>query len=106
MRNVFEHLTEVGYLSGAIRIGGKIEAFSVGGRLGTRTVIVHIEKANTEYRGLYQAINNEFCKHMASNVKRINREEDMGLPGLRKAKLSYNPVKFIETYTVTFKCNE
>ena len=106
MRNVFEHLKDVGYLSGAIRIGGKIEALCVGGRLGTKTVIVHIEKANIEYRGLYQAINNEFCKHMASNVKHINREEDMGLPGLRKAKLSYNPVKFIETYTVTFKCSD
>ena len=95
------NLDKVGFLSGAIRIGGKIEALSIGGRLGTKTVTVHVEKANTEYRGLYQAINNEFCKAMASNVKRINREEDMGIPGLRKAKLSYNPVKLIEKYIVT-----
>jgi len=103
MRDVFLNLDTVGYLSGVIWIDGKIEALSVGGKLGTKTVTVHVEKANTEYRGLYQAINNEFCRHMASNVKRINREEDMGLPGLRKAKLSYKPVKFIEKYTVTFK---
>jgi len=103
MRDVFVNLDTVGYLSGVIRIGGKIEAISIGGRLGKKTVVVHVEKANTEYRGLYQAINNEFCKAMASNVKRINREEDMGLPGLRKAKLSYNPVRFIEKYTVSLK---
>jgi len=103
MRDVFLNLDTVGYLSGVIRIGGKIEAISVGGRLGTKTVTVHVEKANSEYRGLYQAINNEFCKTMASNVKRINREEDMGLPGLRKAKLSYKPVKFVEKYTVQLK---
>ena len=103
MEKVFENLENVGYLSGVILIGGKIEAISVGGRLGTGTVTVHIEKANIEYRGLYQAINNEFCRHMASNIKRINREEDMGIPGLRKAKLSYNPVKFIEKYTIYLK---
>jgi len=103
MHDVFVNLSTVGYLSGVIRIGGKIEAFSIGGRLGTKTVTVHVEKANTEYRGLYQAINNEFCRHMASNVKRINREEDMGIPGLRKAKLSYKPVKFVEKYIVTLK---
>ena len=100
MRDVFLNLDTVGYLSGVIRIGGKIEAISIGGRIGTKTVIVHVEKANIEYRGLYQAINNEFCKAMAANVKRINREEDMGIPGLRKAKLSYNPVKFVEKYKV------
>ena len=103
MRDVFLNLDKVGYLSGAISIGGRIEAISIGGRLGTKTVTVHVEKANTEYRGLYQAINNEFCKAMAANVKRINREEDMGIPGLRKAKLSYNPAKFIEKYTVLLK---
>jgi len=103
MRDVFLNLDTVGYLSGVIRIGGKIEAISIGGKLGTKTVTVHVEKANTNYRGLYQAINNEFCKAMASNVKRINREEDMGIPGLRKAKLSYKPVKFVEKYIVTLK---
>ena len=103
MRDVFLNLDTVGFLSGAIHIDGKLEAISIGGRLGKKTVTVHVEKANTEYRGLYQAINNEFCKAMASNVKRINREEDMGLPGLRKAKLSYNPVRLIEKYTIIVK---
>jgi hypothetical protein len=103
MADVLTHLEDVGYLAGIIRIGGKVEAISIGGQLGSKTVTVHVEKANVEYRGLYQAINNEFCRHMASHVKRINREEDMGIAGLRKAKLSYNPIKLIEKYIVKVK---
>jgi hypothetical protein len=103
MADVLTHLDDVGYLAGVIRIDGKVEAISIGGQLGSKTVTVHVEKANVEYRGLYQAINNEFCRHMASHVKRINREEDMGIAGLRKAKLSYNPIKLIEKYIVRIK---
>jgi hypothetical protein len=102
MRDVFRNLETVGYLTGAISIDGNLEALSIGGRLGKKTVTVHVEKANTAFRGLYQAINNEFCKHVAKDVKRINREEDMGIPGLRKAKLSYKPSMLVEKYTVTF----
>lgn len=103
MEDVFRNIDKLGYLAGAIRINGKIEAISIGGMLNSRTVTVHVEKANIEYRGLYQAINNEFCKHVASNIKLINREEDMGIPNLRKAKLSYKPVKLVEKYIVKFK---
>jgi hypothetical protein len=102
MHDVFYNLEAVGYLSGAILIDGSIEALSIGGHLGKKTVSVHVEKANTEFRGLYQVINNEFCRHVAKGVKRINREEDMGIPGLRKAKLSYKPCMLVEKYTVSF----
>jgi hypothetical protein len=103
MDDVVRNLGNVGYLTGAIRIGGKLEALSIGGLLGKKAVTVHVEKANIEYRGLYQAINNEFVKHLPPQIKLINREEDMGIPGLRKAKLSYNPVKMIEKYIVRVK---
>lgn len=103
MEDVFKNIEKLGYLAGAILIDGKIEALSIGGYLGKKTVTVHVEKANIEFRGLYQAINNEFCKHVASHVKLINREEDMGLPGLRKAKLSYKPVKLVEKHIAIFK---
>ena len=98
MEDVFRNIEAVGYEAGAIRIDGKIEAIAVGGRLGTKMITEHVEKANVEYRGLYQAINNEFCKHVASWAKYINREEDMGIPNLRKAKLSYRPCKLLEKY--------
>jgi len=103
MRDVFLNVDRLGFLAGAILIDGKIQALSVGGYLGKNTITVHVEKANVEYRGLYPAITNEFCKHVASHVKCINREEDMGIPNLRKAKLSYKPCKLIEKYIVKFK---
>jgi len=103
MTDVFNNLETVGYLAGAIKINGSIEAVSIGGNLSRNTVTVHVEKANISYRGLYQAINNEFCRHVAGNVKFINREEDMGIPNLRKAKLSYRPVKLLEKYIVVCK---
>ncbi|MCL1982637.1 MAG: phosphatidylglycerol lysyltransferase domain-containing protein [Clostridiales bacterium] len=103
MRDAFQTIEAVGYLAGAILINDKIEAISLGGVLGKNTVTVHVEKANISYRGLYQAINNEFCKHVASNVKFINREEDMGIPNLRKAKLSYKPAKLVEKYILVPK---
>lgn len=103
MEDVFRNIESVGYMAGAIRIGGKIEAIAIGGRLNKNTIVEHVEKANIEYRGLYQVINNEFCKSVGANYKFINREEDMGIPNLRKAKLSYKPVKLIETYIVVCK---
>lgn len=103
MVDVFNNLEAVGYLAAAILIDGKLEALSIGGRINRNTVTVHVEKANIAYRGLYQLINNEFCRHVASNVKYINREEDMGIPGLRKAKLSYKPVKLVESHIAIFK---
>lgn len=103
MRDVFNNLQSANLMAGAIFIDDKIEALSVGGRLNEDTVSVHIEKANTEYRGLYQVINREFCKRMPEDVVYMNREEDMGLPGLRKAKLSYKPIKLVEKYIANFK---
>lgn len=103
MEDVFVNLEKVGYSAGAILIDGKIEAIAIGGKLGKKTITEHVEKANIEYRGLYQAINNEFCRNVASEAKYINREEDMGIPNLRKAKLSYKPVKLLEKYIGVFK---
>ena len=103
MEDVFRNLEKVGYSAGAILIEGKIEAIAIGGQLGRNTITEHVEKANVNYRGLYQAINNEFCRNVASKAKYINREEDMGIPNLRKAKLSYKPVKLLEKYIGVFK---
>lgn len=103
MKDVFQNLEKVGYEAGAILIDNKIEALAIGGRLGNKMITEHVEKANVNFRGLYQAINNEFCKNTAAWAKYINREEDMGIPNLRKAKLSYRPVKLLEKYIGYFK---
>lgn len=103
MYDVFVNMETAGYSAGMILIDGNIEALAVGGRLGKETITEHIEKANINYRGLYQAINNEFCKDIADKATYINREEDMGIENLRKAKLSYKPVELIEKYIGEFK---
>lgn len=106
MEDVLNNLEEVGYLTGAILIDDQIQALSIGGFLGRNTVTVHVEKANTEFRGSYQAINNEYCKHLPDHIKYVNREEDMGIPGLRKAKLSYHPTELIESHILSFLENK
>ena len=83
---------------GIIKCDGKIIAFSLGERVSDDMVIIHFEKADTDYDGVYAAINNEFVLNEWMDVKYINREEDMGIEGLRKAKLSYCPCQMIETY--------
>ncbi|MEA4923333.1 MAG: phosphatidylglycerol lysyltransferase domain-containing protein [Eubacteriaceae bacterium] len=103
MKDVFLNIETIGYEAGAILIDGNIEAIAIGGVLNKNTVTEHVEKANVNFRGLYQAINNEFCRHVAYRAKYINREEDMGIPNLRKAKLSYRPCKLIEKHIIKFK---
>jgi len=100
---VVRNLNKLDYIAGAIIIDGKVEAFTIGGRSGEHTVTVHVEKANSNIRGLYQAINNEFCMHLDDTVEYVNREEDMGIENLRKAKLSYKPVELVEKYIAVCK---
>ncbi|WP_303835725.1 DUF2156 domain-containing protein [Ruminococcus flavefaciens] len=99
----FNYFHELGLMGGVIRIGGKVAAFTIGDRLNNDTFCVHIEKADTQYNGIYAGINNSFAKAAAYGYKYINREEDLGLEGLRKSKQSYHPAFLLKKYTVTFK---
>ncbi|AEV67823.1 DUF2156 domain-containing protein [Acetivibrio clariflavus] len=91
------------YEGALIKVNGKYEAFTVGELLNSDTAVIHIEKANDDIRGLYNAINQQFCENTWKNTVYINREQDLGIEGLRKAKLSYNPVKLVNKYTITCK---
>ena len=88
---------------GVIKVDGKISALAVGEELNTNTAVIHIEKANTEFDGMFPAINQQFAANCWSGYEFINREEDMGIEGLRKAKQSYNPVKLVEKFNVSGK---
>ena len=99
----FNYFNELGLTGGVIRIGGKVAAFTIGEKLNSETFCVHIEKADTNYNGIYAGINNSFAKAAAAGYKYINREEDLGIEGLRKSKLSYHPAFLLKKYTVTFK---
>jgi hypothetical protein len=94
------HFEELDYQGGAIKINSTIEAFSLGEPLNSDTAVIHFEKANPEIPGLYNAINQLFCSNEWSNIKYINREQDLGIEGLRKAKKSYNPHHMVNKYTL------
>lgn len=87
---------ELGLTGGMIRTRDGIVAFSVGEPLTQDTFVVHIEKAFADIQGAYPMINREFVLHAAKGYRYINREEDMGEEGLRKAKMSYNPAILLE----------
>ncbi|WP_101772698.1 DUF2156 domain-containing protein [Peptostreptococcus faecalis] len=83
-----------------IFIDGKLEAFSAGEKINDNMALIHLEKANSEIRGLYPYINQMFIVDEFPDVEWVNREEDMGVEGLRKSKLSYYPERFVEKFTV------
>ncbi len=80
------------FKGGIIRVNDKIIAFSFGEPLNANTIVIHIEKADIKYQGAYQAINREFLAREWHNYTYVNREEDLGIEGLRKAKQSYQPL--------------
>ena len=78
-----------------------LEAFSIGSyNAREKMAIIHIEKANPEMRGLYQLINQQFLIHAFPEAELVNREDDMGLPGLRQAKMSYAPIGFARKFRI------
>ncbi len=97
----FTHFEALGVKGGAILINGKLEAFTLGESLNRDTVVIHIEKANSTFDGLYPTINQAFLENEWSGYTYVNREQDLGEEGLRKAKESYFPHHMVNKYTVT-----
>ena len=81
-------------------VDGKIQAFAIGERLNPTTAVVHFEKANPELRGMYQLINHWFARNELSEYPYVNREQDLGIEGLRKAKESYHPYHMVRKFSV------
>ncbi len=82
-------------------VGKKIVGFAIGEPLNPTTFVEHFEKANTDYTGMYPFVLHEFCKRIPRQFIFLNREQDLGISGLRKSKLSYHPSMLIEKYVIT-----
>ena len=87
------HFEELGLVGGILYVDNRIIAFTYGSPVNESMFCTHVEKADIRYEGVYQMINQQFALHLPDSYLFINREEDMGIPGLRKAKMSYEPVE-------------
>ena len=106
LRTAMDHFHTLGLEGGLLRVYGEVVAFTIGDRLNSDTYDVHFEKAYGELQGAYAMINREFARWVRErhpDVKYLNREDDMGVEGLRKAKESYYPDLMVEKHTAVRK---
>ena len=99
LNRAFAHWNELGMEGLVLYVDSQPVAMTMGSRLDGETFDVHFEKADTDHPGAYAVINRAFARHireMHPDVRFLNREEDMGIEGLRKAKLSYYPHHMLE----------
>lgn len=100
VRQALNQFVELKIEGGVIQIENKVEAFALGELLNKQTGVVHIEKANPEIPSLYTLINQKFCENLWRSFPYVNREQDLGEPGLRKAKESYYPDHLEEKFRI------
>lgn len=92
------HFEELDFVGGILRVDGDIVAYTFGEEINETVFCSHVEKADGSIRGAYPMINREFARNSISGYKLVNREEDLGIEGLRKAKESYHPVELLVKY--------
>lgn len=98
INEMFQHGGEFDLAGGVVKIDGVIQAYAMGSKLNDNTAAIHFEKAMPEFKGLYQLINQWICQHEFQEFEFINREQDLGIEGLRKAKESYFPEHMITKF--------
>ena len=89
-----------GLMGGSLYVENRMVAFTIGEPLDETSLVLHFEKVQPDYKGVYQAINNAFARHAPEQFMVLNREQDMGEEGLRQAKETYNPTGFLQKSTV------
>lgn len=87
---------------GAIWVNNQMVGFSYGAPVRSDVFAIHIEKADKQFDGSYSILNQEFARHIPEQYTYLNREEDLGFPGLRKSKLSYQPAFLLQKGYIQF----
>lgn len=103
IKDILTHFDQLSCKGGVLFANNKICAFTISEQLNSNTALIHIEKANKEIRGAYTAINQMHLQKEWSHLELVNREEDIGLEGLRKAKMSYHPFARVPKYKARLK---
>jgi hypothetical protein len=100
VHSILENFEALGQKGLAVTIDGRIEAFTTGEALPDGTLLVHVEKGNPEIRGIYVALCSHFARQIFPGASFVNREQDLGLPGLRRSKESLKPHHFVKKFNV------
>ncbi len=103
INEIFDNYATLNIKGGLITIQDQCVAYTLGEMLNRNTLVIHIEKAHLQYEGSYQAINNLFLKNCCNEANFVNREQDVGDPGLRKAKEDYKPVQMVKKAIIARK---
>ena len=105
IHDILKNCSQLCVRMAGVYIDGKLEAFTIGSyNEFEKMAVIHIEKANPEINGLYQFINREFLvRSFPEEMILVNREDDVGMEGLRRAKMSYNPIDFARKYSIEQK---
>ena len=100
---LFQNWDKLDIRGGSLWVDGNMIAFSVGEPLCGKMAVIHLEHADTAYEGAFAMMNQQFLKHEWQDFTYVNREEDMGIPGMRQAKESYRPVFMVKKYVATLQ---
>lgn len=103
VKKAFENYFELDFKGGLLRTDGRVVAYTMGEKLNDLTFCTHIEKADADIRGAYPMINKQFALNTISSYKYVNREEDLGNQGLRRAKESYKPAYILDKSVAVYK---
>lgn len=101
IRLALDNMDKLNLKGALIRVAGEVVAFTIGEELTEDTFVIHFEKAKSDMQGAYPIINREFVRRELCDYTYVNREEDMGIPGLRYAKETYQPIRLINKGVVT-----
>ncbi|MDF2879878.1 MAG: hypothetical protein K0R54_435 [Clostridiaceae bacterium] len=102
IKNIIHNMDLLGLRGIAVYVDNEVAAFTIGEKVSDDMAIIHIEKAFTKYDGVYSFVNRAFIEQCFNNVKIINREQDLGIEGLRKSKMSYYPMQLEKKYIFSF----
>jgi uncharacterized protein len=106
IKDLLQNHKALGLQGMAVYVDGKITGFTIGEKVNDKMAIIHIEKGNADYRGVYNFINRTFIERYYSDLSVINREEDLGVEGLREAKSSYHPIRLERKYIASMGCDD
>lgn len=103
IHEALRHYKELGIIGVCVKIDERIAGFAIGERFNKDTFVEHFEKGDNEFNGIYQYVLYKFVEMIPDSYKFLNREQDLGISGIRKAKKSYHPLKMVKKYSIRNK---